>query len=76
MGTSRLKVILVERDMSIKELSRKTGLSERTLSRIVNGHSIPTLNNAYLIADAVGQHISKVFPNTFSYKRMSNRKIR
>jgi len=73
MGTSRLKVILVEKDISIKELAALTNLSYRTLTRIVNGHSTPTLDNAYRIAKAVDQHVTKVFPNTFNYKRIATK---
>lgn len=71
MGTSRLKVILVERDMSVLELAEKTGLSARSISRFVNGHTTPTINNAYKISDILGLHITKVFPNVFNYKRIS-----
>lgn len=34
----RLDRILVERKMSLKELSKRTGISEVNLSRLKNGH--------------------------------------
>ncbi len=74
MGTSRLKVILAENDITIKELATATGLSRTNLSNIVNGKQRPQVDNAYLIADALGMHINKVFPNYYRYEAVSRRR--
>jgi transcriptional regulator with XRE-family HTH domain len=74
MGTSKLKVILAERDISIKELAAATGLHPDTLGRIANGRK-PNIDSAYTIAEALGMHINKVFPNHYEYsslKRLMN----
>ncbi|RXT00988.1 helix-turn-helix transcriptional regulator [Ammoniphilus sp. CFH 90114] len=62
MGTSMLKVILAERDISQKELAAVTGLSTKTISQICSGKQKPQIDNAYLISEALGLHVTKVFP--------------
>jgi predicted transcriptional regulator len=69
VGTSKLKMILCERDISIKELAGASGLPYDTVIRIVNGRK-PHLDNAYAISDALGLHINKAFPNLYSYARV------
>lgn len=76
MGTSKLKVILAENDISIKELAASTGLSSRTLSDIVNGKSRPYIDNAYAIAEALGLHIDRVFPNYYKYGLIARRRTK
>ena len=73
MGTSRLKVILAEKDISIKELAAISGVSYNACSRIVNGRK-PQLDNAYAIAEALEMHINKVFPNHYDYASLKKRK--
>jgi len=74
MGTSRLKVILAENDITLKELAYATGLSYTNLSAISNGKKRPQIDNAYLIADALGMHINKVFPNYYKYESLRRKR--
>jgi transcriptional regulator with XRE-family HTH domain len=74
VGTSRLKVILVENDITLKELASATGLSYTNLSAIANGKKRPQIDNAYLISEALGMHINKVFPNYYRYESVSKRR--
>jgi transcriptional regulator with XRE-family HTH domain len=62
MGTSKLRVLLAERDMQIKELAAASGVSYSTLKGLVSGRN-PTEKNAYAVAEALGLHVSKVFPD-------------
>lgn len=52
---------LKEKGMSQAELARRTGLNKQTISAIIVGDSTsPTLNNAVLIADALGVSIDEM----------------
>lgn len=66
MGTSRLKIILAERDIQIKELAAMSGVPYDTCIRIVNGRK-PHIENAYAISECLHLHIDRVFPNLYSY---------
>ncbi|MEW9673501.1 helix-turn-helix transcriptional regulator [Ammoniphilus sp. 3BR4] len=76
MGTSRLKVILAEKDITIKELAAATGLSRNNLTAIVNGKQRPYIDNAYMIAEALGMHIDRVFPNYYKYESKARRRTK
>lgn len=76
MGTSRLKVILAENDITITELALATGISRTNLSAIVNGKQRPYIDNAYTIAEALGLHIDRVFPNYYSYEAVARRRTK
>jgi DNA-binding XRE family transcriptional regulator len=73
MARSRLKVILAERDITVKELSYMSGVSYGTCSAIVNGRK-PQIETAYKIADALGMHINRVFPNYYTYEKIKRKK--
>lgn len=73
MGTSHLKVIMAERDIRVKELAAATGIKYETLRRIVNGTK-PHLDHAYTIADALGMHINRVFPNYYTYESIQKKR--
>jgi|GEM_PF-5197574 len=73
MGTSRLKVILAERDIRLKELAGMTNISYGALSKIANGRR-PQLENAYRIADALNLHVNNVFPDYYSYAALYRKK--
>lgn len=57
----RLKDILDERGIKQKWLIEKTGISQSAMSRIVNGTSLPTLEAAYKIAQALDVHIEDIW---------------
>jgi transcriptional regulator with XRE-family HTH domain len=74
MGTSRLKVILAENDITLKELASTTGLNYTNLSAIANGKQRPQIEKAYVIAEALGMHVNKVFPNYYRYESLTRRR--
>lgn len=45
-----LKVYMASRNMSNKDLAERIGVSQTYISRIVNGHKIPSLKMAYRIS--------------------------
>jgi transcriptional regulator with XRE-family HTH domain len=49
-----IKSILKQDKISITELSRRTGIHRVQLSRILNGHSEPTVANLRSISRALG----------------------
>lgn len=75
MGTSRLKVILAERDIRINELSNASGVSYSACRAIINGRK-PTIDTAYAISESLGLHIDRVFPNLYSYSALQQNRRR
>jgi putative transcriptional regulator len=57
----RLKVILAEEGIRQKEFSQKAGISESTLSGIVNGHTLPSFENTYLICKELNKPIWEIW---------------
>ena len=56
-----VSLYLKEKGISQAELARATGLNKQTISAIIVGDSAsPTLNNAVLIADALGVPIDEM----------------
>jgi putative transcriptional regulator len=51
MLKSRLRVILAEREIKQRELAKKVGISDTTMSALVVGKQLPTLEVAYRIAE-------------------------
>lgn len=49
----KLKMVLEEKGLLQKDLSDKTGLTETTISRYINGSRTPNIENLYLICDAL-----------------------
>lgn len=50
----RLKEILEEKKMTVYRLSKKTGISQSTLSRYINGERQPLFQNVVAIANTLG----------------------
>lgn len=50
----RLKEILEEKKMTVYRLSKKTGISQSTLSRYINGERQPLFQNVVVIANTLG----------------------
>lgn len=59
--TNRLKVIRVERGMSITELARRTGLSRVTIYDIEKGQSDPLGSTIQKISDVLDKNPSDIF---------------
>jgi transcriptional regulator with XRE-family HTH domain len=60
---SRLKELREKRGVSLRELSRLSGLSANTLSMIERGQSSPSVSTLYRLVDALNVPISAVFQN-------------
>ena len=48
-----LKKLMIEREMTAADISRKTGMTQATLSRYINGKRIPNINSVIKIAKAL-----------------------
>lgn len=48
-----LKKLMIEREMTAADISRKTGITQATLSRYINGKRIPKINSVIKIAKAL-----------------------
>lgn len=51
--TMNLKKIMIEREMTAADIARKTGMTQATLSRYINGKRIPNINSVIKIAKAL-----------------------
>lgn len=61
---NRMKEIRERQNVSVLELSRKTGISERYLRFIENGSKTPSMKTAYIIAQSLNSSIDAVFFST------------
>ncbi len=59
---NNLKEILEDRCMTQRKLSDKTGISEITISRYVNGKRTPNVREAMLIARALNVSVDTIWP--------------
>ena len=48
-----LKKLMIEREMTAADIARKTGMTQATLSRYINGKRIPNINSVIKIAKAL-----------------------
>jgi transcriptional regulator with XRE-family HTH domain len=53
----------MELDLSMCKLSRKSGVSPSTISRVEMGERVPTLPTAIAICKALGRSMKEVFPD-------------
>ena len=44
---------MIEREMTAADIARKTGMTQATLSRYINGKRIPNINSVIKIAKAL-----------------------
>lgn len=51
--TMNLKKLMIEREMTAADISRKTGMTQAALSRYINGKRIPKINSVIKIAKAL-----------------------
>lgn len=51
--TMNLKKLMIERGMTAADIARKTGMTQATLSRYINGKRIPKINSVIKIAKAL-----------------------
>lgn len=48
-----LKKLMIEREMTAADIARKTGMTQATLSRYINGKRTPNINSVIKIAKAL-----------------------
>lgn len=48
-----LKKLMIEREMTAADIARKSGMTQATLSRYINGKRTPNLNSVIKIAKAL-----------------------
>lgn len=51
--TMNLKKLMIEREMTAADIARKTGMTQATLSRYINGKRTPNINSVIKIAKAL-----------------------
>lgn len=51
--TMNLKKLMIEREMTAADIARKTGMTQATLSRYINGKRTPKINSVIKIAKAL-----------------------
>lgn len=51
--TMNLKKLMIEREMTAADISRKTGMTQAALSRYINDKRTPNLNSVIKIAKAL-----------------------
>lgn len=61
MSSSNMKILRTKKELSMKELSFRTRISERYLYFIENGEKTPSLKTAQVIANALGASIEDIF---------------
>jgi predicted transcriptional regulator len=77
---STLKVILVQEDVSIKELAAAAEMPYATVQRIVTSGRRPQYDNAYDLIDGLNRLTRKryklddVFPNQYKYGEIKKRR--
>lgn len=58
----RLRLLRGERQISLRELARRSGMSANALSMIERGLSSPSVSTLYRLVEALGVPITAVFP--------------
>ena len=70
--STRLKCALGDTGTSQKELAKRTGLTEATISRYVNWERIPNATTLKLIADALGVGVEYFFSDGEKENELKN----
>lgn len=58
---NRIKDILKDKNMSTKDLSKLVGVSPQNLSKLINGHTKPSIETYEKIADVLDIHFPELF---------------
>ena len=61
--TNNVRKIIEENGLKITYVIDKAGISKSHFYDIMNGDSIPSITNAYKIADVLKKKIEEVFPD-------------
>jgi len=59
---NKIRQVIKERGLKISHVIAKTGLAKSSFYEIMNGNSIPSLENARIIANVVKVPLSELFP--------------
>ncbi|MED1047312.1 helix-turn-helix transcriptional regulator [Bacillus mycoides] len=57
----KLRVIFAEREIRQKEFSKLIGISQTTMSSLVNNTTLPTFLTAYKIAKELNLHMEEIW---------------
>jgi DNA-binding XRE family transcriptional regulator len=57
----KLKVIFAERNIKQVEFAKKIGIGRATLNQLVNNHTLPTLEVAYLISEELNLNVMDIW---------------
>lgn len=57
----KLWEIRKDKNISLRDLEKKTGIGRSTLNRIENGQTSPTLEEIGMIAESLGVHPNELF---------------
>lgn len=57
----RLRIIFAEKEIRQKDFSKTTGISQSTLSALVNNTKLPTFPTAYKIAKALNMYMEEIW---------------
>ena len=69
-----LKYALDLRDMQVKELAAKTGISKNTIDNYLSGQkSLPNIENGYKIAQALSVSMEYLVTGDFNFVRNSDK---
>jgi len=63
-----IKIMRREKKMSTYDLSRKTGISQSTISKLENGKKKADIELLLSISDALGTDINEILRRSFGYK--------
>ena len=58
---SKLKVVMAEKEITNRELSRKAGLHENYISDLRNKRKEPGIYNALLVANALNVNVEEIW---------------
>lgn len=61
MVTANIRAELARKSMDIQELAMRVGVTTVTMSRWLNGHSAPTIDQAIMIAKELGCSLDYLF---------------
>jgi len=61
MQPTPLKIELIKRDLTQREIARKVGIQESIMSLITRGRYLPTNNQKKAISEAVGVAVAVLF---------------
>jgi transcriptional regulator with XRE-family HTH domain len=64
-----------ERNLSQGDIQRRTGLLRCYLSRVENGHTVPSLETLAKIAEAMEINLADFFPGAHSAQDLETRKV-